>query len=172
MLIKYIDFENVRDYKECALLVCCNYCDFKCEKENGVECQNRSLIRDTSIQIDYHTLFYNYYSTSPFHKAIIFGGLEPFWQCCDILGFMHWLIEEQGKLELKMTLPEIIIYTGYTEEEANSSPVWRSLIEFYPKYQRLVIKYGRYVCGQKGHYDEGLGVVLASDNQYSVEYHK
>ena len=31
----------------------------------------------------------------------------------------------------------------------------------------IVIKYGRYIPGQTPHYDEVLGVKLASDNQYA-----
>ena len=34
----------------------------------------------------------------------------------------------------------------------------------------LVIKYGRYVPDQQPHFDEVLGVNLASDNQYARRY--
>jgi hypothetical protein len=35
-------------------------------------------------------------------------------------------------------------------------------------YKNIIIKYGRYIPNQTPHYDEVLGVYLASDNQYAV----
>jgi hypothetical protein len=33
-------------------------------------------------------------------------------------------------------------------------------------YKNIYVKFGRYLVGQEPHYDEVLGVTLASDNQY------
>ena len=58
----------------------------------------------------------------------------------------------------------IVIYTGYTEDEVKEkfSPIYL--------YENIIIKYGRYIPNQKSHYDEILGVNLASDNQYAKIY--
>ena len=42
-----------------------------------------------------------------------------------------------------------------------------SKIEDLLKFSNIIIKFGRYIPGQKPHYDEILGVNLASDNQYA-----
>ena len=34
-------------------------------------------------------------------------------------------------------------------------------------FTNIIIKFGRYIPNQKPHYDEVLGVNLASDNQYA-----
>ena len=57
---------------------------------------------------------------------------------------------------------EIVIYTGYTEEEAEKF-ITQHLTTFSP----LIIKYGRFIPDQEKHFDETLGVYLASNNQYA-----
>ena len=37
------------------------------------------------------------------------------------------------------------------------------------KYKNIIVKFGRYVPNQPAHYDEVLGVYLASDNQYAEQ---
>ena len=61
---------------------------------------------------------------------------------------------------------DIVIYTGYTEEEANNFQLFKDLLEL----GNVVIKYGRFRPNQISHYDEVLGVNLASDNQYAKRY--
>ena len=56
---------------------------------------------------------------------------------------------------------DIVIYTGYTEEEVQDK------IEWLQHYGPIVVKFGRYVPHQQPHYDPVLGVKLASDNQYA-----
>jgi hypothetical protein len=38
---------------------------------------------------------------------------------------------------------------------------------FLKNFDNIIIKYGRYIPGQEKHFDETLGVYLASDNQYA-----
>ena len=58
---------------------------------------------------------------------------------------------------------DIVIYTGYTEEEC-----WkRGWIELLSKVPNIIIKFGRFIPGQEKHLDAVLGVQLASDNQYA-----
>ena len=35
------------------------------------------------------------------------------------------------------------------------------------KFKNIIVKFGRYVGGQQAHFDEVLGVYLASDNQFA-----
>ena len=58
----------------------------------------------------------------------------------------------------------IIIYTGYNEHE-------KLEIEYLiDNYKNIIIKYGRFLIGDAPHYDEVLGVNLASNNQYAKLY--
>ena len=53
-----------------------------------------------------------------------------------------------------------IIYTGYYENEIEEQ------INQIRKYKNITFKFGRFIPNQKEHYDDVLGVYLASDNQY------
>ena len=86
-------------------------------------------------------------------SAIVCGGLEPF----DSWSDMYFLIQ----MLRKQTNDDIVIYTGYTEEEVKDKVY---LLDLFPN---IIIKYGRYIPNQQPHYDEILGVNLASDNQYA-----
>ena len=61
----------------------------------------------------------------------------------------------------EQTLDDIVIYTGYKEEEISEQVFWLK------QFKNIVIKFGRFVPNQSPHYDEVLGVNLASDNQYA-----
>jgi hypothetical protein len=58
----------------------------------------------------------------------------------------------------------IVIYTGYTESELTLDQV-----KCFVTYG-IIVKFGRYVPGQKPHYDPVLGINLISDNQYARDY--
>ena len=60
-------------------------------------------------------------------------------------------------------MDDIVIYTGYTEAECKASCYIYDLL----RYKNIIIKFGRFVPNQEPHYDEVLGVMLASDNQYA-----
>ena len=62
------------------------------------------------------------------------------------------------------TLDDIVIYTGYTEEEIYNKRYIMSNLRQFPN---IIIKFGRFIPNQKPHFDEILGVKLASDNQYA-----
>lgn len=55
----------------------------------------------------------------------------------------------------------IIIYTGYNKGE---DPIVENVLY---KYTNIIVKWGRFIMGQDPHYDEVLGVNLASNNQYA-----
>ena len=52
------------------------------------------------------------------------------------------------------------ILAGYNKEEIQDK------IDILKNFINIIIKFGRYIPNQKPHYDEVLGVNLASDNQY------
>lgn len=58
---------------------------------------------------------------------------------------------------------DIVIYTGYTEEECMNNG-WITNLQ---QYGNIIIKFGRFIPGEEPHYDEVLGVKLASNNQYA-----
>ena len=67
-------------------------------------------------------------------------------------------------------MPTIVIYTGYTKEELEKSPQYPlTNLRLYVKSHKanIIIKYGRFIPDQESHYDEILGVMLASPNQYA-----
>ena len=54
---------------------------------------------------------------------------------------------------------EFVIYTGYNKNEISSQ------IEVLKQFKNIIVKFGRFVPGQEKHFDDVLGVYLASPNQ-------
>lgn len=59
---------------------------------------------------------------------------------------------------------DIVIYTGYRQNE-----IKEFIDRIKSKFKNIYIKFGRYIPNQNPHYDETLGVELASDNQKGVK---
>ena len=155
MRVKGITDEDFVNYKVPSMLISTSTCSFKCEKESGVECcQNSSLMKQKSIDID-DAIIIERYISNPITKAIVFGGLEPLDQYNEVLTFISLLRYEYNCMD------DVVIYTGYKIYE-----VWDK-IYCLSKLKNIVVKYGRYIPGQKPHLDKVLGVNLASDNQYA-----
>ena len=149
--IKYEDFVN---YKKPSMFIAFPSCTFKCERECGQKmCQNSSLMQSPNKTIGIKTIL-NRYINNPITSAIVMGGLEPF----DSEKDLHMLISYLRTV----TQDDIVVYTGYTEEEVKSKEIYNMLI----KFPNIIIKFGRYIPNQQKHYDEILGVELASNNQY------
>ena len=155
MLIKGLNDEDFVNYKKPSMYIAFPNCDFKCDYEAGCSvCQNSPLIREPNIDIQYHMIVSRYIH-NPITKAIVFGGLEPILSYDD----MYKLIKEFREV----TNDDIVIYTGYTEEEIRALTNGR---RFY-NLPNIIIKFGRFIPNQEKHYDEILGVELASPNQYA-----
>ena len=93
------------------------------------------------------------YLQNPISEAIVCQGLEP---------FDSWDELKQFIIAVRMkTKDDIVLYTGYTKEEL------KYYLTFLKKYDNIYIKYGRFIPDQDSHYDEVLGVKLASPNQYA-----
>ena len=155
MEIKGIIHEDFVNYKVCSMTIAMPYCTFKCDKECGSNvCQNSKLVKDPTLDIPAAKIIEQYLH-NPLSHAIVFQGLEPFDSYNDIYYFIYAL-----RFIFKNNDP-VVIYTGYNKDEISSK------IEDLLKFSNIIIKFGRYIPGQKPHYDEILGVNLASDNQYA-----
>ena len=153
MLIKGILEEDFVNYKKPSMFISFSSCTWKCEKECGRKvCQNGTLATTPNINIGVKTIV-NKYINNPITKSIVCGGLEPFDTFDDLLRLIAYLRVS--------TDDDIVIYTGYYKEEIADK------VALLSKYKNIVIKYGRYIPNQEKHYDEVLGVYLASPNQYA-----
>ena len=154
MKIKGIIHEDFVNYKKPSMVIEFPYCDFKCDKECGQEvCQNSSLVKSPTHDIPVDKIVLSYLKNS-ITSALVCQGLEPF----DSKEDLYQLI----KVFRKWTDDDIVIYTGYTEEELFFD------IEFLKRvYKNIIIKFGRFIPNRPSYYDETLGVFLASSNQYA-----
>jgi hypothetical protein len=155
MEIKGIIHEDFVNYKVCSMTIAMPYCTFKCDKECGSNvCQNSKLAKDPTLDIPAAKII-DQYLYNPLSHAIVFQGLEPFDSYNDLYYFIYAL-----RFVFKNNDP-VVIYTGYNKDEISSK------IEDLRKFSNIIIKFGRYIPDQKPHYDEILGVNLASNNQYA-----
>lgn len=155
MQVKGIIWEDFINYKKPSMTIMFPYCNFKCEKECGLQvCQNNKLVTAPNIEVYNHSIIKRYLN-NPISKAIVFQGLEPIDSFIDIYDFLTILRYEKKCNDM------VVIYTGYKEEE-----IWDK-IEILKNFKPIIIKFGRYIPNQKSHYDDILGVNLASDNQYA-----
>ena len=154
MHLKGITDEDFVNYKLPSMFVATTYCSFKCEKENGVRCcHNSALVSQPIIEIDDDELIQRYRANG-ITKAIVFGGLEPFEQSLELLSFI-------AKLRTGYNIHDpVVIYTGFDEDEVEED------LKALRMFDNIVVKFGRYKMNEEPHYDEVLGIELASDNQY------
>jgi organic radical activating enzyme len=159
MKIKGLKDEDYVNYKKPSMFIIFPYCSFKCDKENGCQlCQNSSLAHEPDIEISLGTLL-DRYQNNPLTKAIVCGGLEPFDSIEDLLNLI------QAARDFREIDDDIVIYTGYTEEELTKKHPW--IYRVITSYKNIIIKYGRFRPNEESHYDEILGVKLVSSNQYA-----
>lgn len=153
MLIKNIVQEDFVNYKKPSMFIAFPFCSFKCERECGIKCcQNSPLAQMPNIEVSIDTIV-EAYLNSNITKAIVFGGLEPLDSFDDVYALIKAFRER--------TESDIIIFTGYNKEEIAQQII---LLRQFPN---IIIKYGRFVPGDKPHRDELLGIDLASQNQYA-----
>jgi len=156
MRIKGIIDEDFVNYKKPSMTIMCPHCDFKCDKEFGKAiCQNSPLAKEPNINLSVRKIIERYLK-NPITEAIVFQGLEPFDSFSEVLYFLEVLRLNYGCTD------DVVIYTGYKKEE-----IKKERLKDLKILDNVIIKYGRYVPGQESHYDEVLGVQLASNNQYA-----
>ena len=154
MKILFLSDYDIVNYKKPSMFIGFPCCTFKCNKEAGkIVCQNYQLIKEKSIEISYEEIV-KLYLDNPLTSAIVFGGLEPFDSYEDMIN----LITEFRKY----TYDDIVIYTGYTEDE-----LYEEIQYLSTSYSNIIIKFGRFIPNHEPHFDGILGVNLASDNQYA-----
>lgn len=160
MLIKGFKDEDFTNYRKPAMFIIMPHCSFKCDKENNcLMCQNSHLAHEPTHDVGVRALIERYLDNN-ITQAIVFGGLEPFDTPEELEHFINLLRWNYH------CLSDVVIYTGYTEEELTANPYYEQIIN----YGNIIIKYGRFRPNQTPHYDEVLGVNLASDNQYARRY--
>ena len=150
MKIKGLISEDFVNYKKPAMTIMFPHCNgFKCGAEY---CQNSPLSKAEDIEMDISNIVIRYLN-NPITESVVMQGLEPFDSLDDLIEFVKQLRES--------TDDDIVIYTGYYKKEIADK------IALLSKYKNIIIKYGRYITNQEKHYDEVLGVYLASSNQYA-----
>lgn len=153
MVIKQLLDEDFVNYKKPSMFIGFPSCTWKCNRECGKKvCQNGTLATTPNIEIEAKTIV-DRYINNPITKAIVCGGLEPFDTWSDL---QELIIELRKK-----TQDDIVIYTGYKKEEILHKVDWLSL------FSNIIVKFGRFIPDQTKHYDEVLGIYLASDNQHA-----
>lgn len=154
MQLKNLIQEDFSNYKTCSMFLGFPSCTWKCEKDCGRKglCQNAALAKAPSIEMS-TTEIVSLYLANPLSHALVCGGLEPFDSWCELVD----LIKEFRA----HCSDDIVIYTGYTKEELSNA------ITKLKVFPNIVIKFGRFVPDQESHYDEILGISLASNNQYA-----
>lgn len=153
MKLKGLTDEDFVNYKKPSMFLVFPYCTFKCDKEAGCQvCQNSSLAAAHILEVSLEALVKRYLD-NPISHALVCGGLEPLDSFDELL--------ELVKTFRGMTSDDIVIYTGYTEEEVSDK------IVKLQEYPNIIVKFGRFRYNDKSRYDEILGITLASENQYA-----
>ncbi len=171
MLIKSFKDEDFVNYKKPSMFIITPTCSFKCDKENGcLMCQNSHLVHEPTHDVGVRTLIERYLNNN-ITQAIVFGGLEPFDTPEELEYFINVLRWNYRCLN------DVVIYTGYTEEEVKNMHYTvhysfgkqdYSYFGEIAKYPNIIIKFGRFRPNEDSHYDSVLGVKLVSSNQYAV----
>ena len=153
MIIKQLLDEDFVNYKKASMFIGFPSCSWKCEKECGKKvCQNGTLATTPNIEIDVDTIIDRYMNNS-LTSAIVCGGLEVFDSWDDLLSLVKQL--------RKKCNDDLVLYTGYRKDEIEN------YIEILKQFPNIIIKTGRFIPGEESHFDDVLGVSLASSNQFA-----
>ena len=130
MVIKSFKDEDFVNYKKPLMFIITPTCSFKCDKENNcLMCQNSHLVHEPTHQVETDILIRRYLE-NPITKAVVFGGLEPFDTPHDLVGFIQSLRWDHHCDD------DIVIYTGYTEEELENTMAYKVISSFNNIYTR------------------------------------
>lgn len=158
MKVKSIIEEDFVNYRKPSMFISACFCNWKCCHEGNFAesvCQNSPLASQPNKDID-NGIIYEHFVKNPITKAVVIGGLEPFMQFEEIYDLIKFFRDRKEN-------SPFIIYTGYYPKEIKKE------IEKLKNYKNIIIKFGRFIPNNKIHYDEILGVYLASDNQYALK---
>lgn len=147
MKIKGIITEDFVNYKKISMTIMFPHCNFKCGAEH---CQNSPLARSKTYDVNIDETIGKYLN-NPITEAVVMQGLEPLDSWSDLLLFIEKFREKSDD--------DICIFTGYEKSEIIDE------INILKQFPNIIIKTGRFIPNQEKHYDEVLGVELASPNQ-------
>lgn len=157
MRVKTIVDEDFTNYKKPAMFIGTISCGGKCCIEAGIPmsvCQNDGWRSCAPVVLSDREICMRYLS-NPLTGAIVFGGLEPFEQAKEVRKLVWTLRSVFGCND------DIVIYTGYNRNEIEEQ------VKLLSEFENIIVKFGRFCPNQTPHYDEVLGIELASDNQYA-----
>ena len=168
-LINLIEEDFINYYKP-GLFLGFPFCSGKCNIDAGGKpvCQNeqlRNLKPENFIDISPEEIIERYKKNS-ITQAFIFGGMEPFDTFDDLYDLVK-KIRENDDPAVRRSM--IVIYTGYYPFEIQQK--LQKLVKINTDHP-IIVKFGRFIPGHLPHYDNILGVNLASDNQYALIYEK
>jgi len=149
VVVKTIIDEDFVNYRKPSMLIAFPKCQKCCSM-----CHNEHLKQMPNVEIGEEKIVQRFMS-NPLTTAIVCQGLEPI----DSMGDLTNLVEA---IRTKSDA-DIVIYTGYAEDDITSQT------SALKQYRNIIIKFGRYISGHQRHFDDVLGVYLASDNQYAVK---
>ena len=153
MIVKGLIDEDFINYKKPSMVIEMPYCTFKCDMECGEQvCQNSALTHAPNISVSIQSLI-DRYMNNAITKAVIFQVLEPFDSFDELYEFC--------KMFRQYSQDDIVIYSGYTEQEIEPK------ISILSEYNNIIVKFGRFIPNSLHKFDNTLGVELASDNQYA-----
>lgn len=156
MIVKMIQDEDFVNYKIPSMFISSKSCDWKCCRELGVGtemCQNSIVSNQKNINISEADIYKRYINNN-ITSAIVIGGLEPMIQFDEVFDLISYFRKNKCN-------DVFVLYTGYYKNEIPNE------IERLIDLKNIIIKFGRFIPNQCSHYDEILGVNLASDNQYA-----
>jgi len=157
MIIKGLVDEDFVNYHIPSMFIASSKCDWKCCVECGKSndmCQNSPLYKAKSIELSAGEIFRRY-ASNPITHALVIGGLEPMLQFDEV-----WDVIEHFRIS--GVNDDIVIYTGYYPDEIYNK------VEQLKRFTNIVIKFGRYIPNDEKHFDNVLGVYLASKNQFAI----
>lgn len=159
MKVKDIRDEVFQDYKKPSMLISMCECDWKCFTERGLNpsiCQNSAIAQQPDINVSIPDIC-DRYITNFITFAVVIGGLEPMLQFGEVIEFIRCLREDC------LVDDDVVIYTGYYPEEIQDE------LDQLSQYKNIIVKFGRYRTDLQPHFDEVLGITLASSNQYALK---
>lgn len=158
MQVKSIIEEDFVNFKLPSMFIASCYCTWKCPLEQGLDvsiCQNSELAKSPTSNIP-DSVIYEHFVNNQITKAVVIGGLEPMLQFDEVCSLISYFREHGCDAPF-------VIYTGYYPDEIQQQ------VDELAKYGNIIVKFGRYMPNCKPHYDDVLGVNLASNNQYAVK---
>ena len=150
MVVKTIVDEDFSNYKKPSMFICTPRCTMKCGE---ALCQNSPWLKQPDVEVGIIDIIKRY-EENELTKAVVLAGLDPmdsFWGLFSFISLFRSVCED-----------DVVIYTGYNKEE-----ILNKVTLLKEHFSNIIIKFGRYIPNQQPHYDEVLGVNLASDNQYA-----